>query len=675
MAMDLDFRGRVNNTKVPHGSGFDAVLEAVVNSIQAVDEKQNHPYIYVELISNNQTIDDKADTRITGFRIIDNGNGFTDENYCSFKKVDSTFKLSLGCKGIGRLSWLKVFSNVNVDSVYVQGNNKFRRQFSFNLDSEGVSGGESPSKTDSPIQTVITMVGCQKQYSKGIQLGIKAIASKILEHCIAYFLHSQKMPEILVKSDEKTESVNDLFKRIEETTKTESLHYLEYKFDVVHARFKNITGKSGISFCANNLEVKTMEDFNIVTIDEDDHEFRYRCFVYSSLLDDRVYASRDGFDLGDRDRTIIDPDIPSIKEILDKIRPLCEAYLDPYSSKYKAMCSEKLKKFVESDKGKMFSAVLKYDPTIFSSITPNVSDEYLYRICSERQSKLEAEIIFHPEQRTNALPIDDHEALDERFTKISILQKDQLAKLVTHRGLILSTYSERLGAIKRLYSGDSVKFEYELESVIHDLILPRGTDAKKQPVLDSCNLWILDERLYYYAFQGAYSDKKICSISTSVSKLRPDIVIFGDIDDARVAKSICIIELKRPQRKDKNIIDQIYDYIDAIMNEKIINYCGEAISVTQETSFYCYAICNISSHDVDNIAKRNHMKPQFGGRGYYMWNSDYNCSMDLIDHHRVFSDAKLRNEIFFSTIGFTVTSDAVIVEKGEKLTIRLNDEE
>lgn len=672
--MDLDFRGRVNNTKVPHGSGFDAVLEAVVNSIQAVDKKQDSPYIHIEMISNKQTLDDKAGTNITGFRIIDNGNGFTDENYYSFKKVDSTFKLSLGCKGIGRLSWLKVFSNVNVDSVYVQGNNKYRRQFSFNLDSEGVDGGDSPLRTDSPIQTVITMMGCQKQYLKGIQLGIKAIASRILEHCIAYFLHSQKMPEILVKYEEKTESVNDLFKRVEETTKTESVSYLDYKFDVVHARFKNITGKSGISFCANNLEVKTMEDFNIVTIDEDDHEFRYRCFVYSTLLDDKVYASRDGFDLGDKNRTIIDPDIPSIKEILDRIRPLCENYLDPYSSKYKSLCSGRLKSFVESDKGKMFSAVLKYDPTIVSSVTPNVSDEDLYRICSERQSKIEAEIIFHPKQKHGALPIDDSEAIDEQFKKITILQKDQLTKLVTHRGLILSTYAERLEAINRLYSNDSGQFEYELESVIHDLILPRGTDAKKQPVIDSCNLWILDERLYYYSFQGAYSDKRICDISTSISKLRPDIVLFGDIDDERVAKSICIIELKRPQRSDKNIIDQIYDYIDAIMKEKMTDYRGEPISITPSTSFYCYAICNISSQDMDNIAKRNHMKPQFGGRGYYMWNSDYNCSMDLIDHHRVFSDAKLRNEIFFSTIGFTVTSDAVIVEKGEKLTVKLNDE-
>lgn len=140
------------------------------------------------------------------------------------------------------------------------------------------------------------------------------------------------------------------------------------------------------------------------------------------------------------------------------------------------------------------------------------------------------------------------------------------------------------------------------------------------------------------------------------------------------AKSICIIELKRPGRKDTNIIDQIYDYIDALKHSKIPNYRGEKVSITDRTIFYCYAICNTAVDDIKTLASRNLMKPMFGDRGFFNWNSEYNCSIDLIDHHKIFADAKIRNKVFFSIIGMDISSDAVEVQKGPQLMINLNSE-
>ena len=205
--MELDFRGRVNNTNVPNGSGLDTVLEAVVNSIQAMDVDSENPCIKIRLISNQKTLDGKESSHVTGFIIEDNGVGFTDVNYQSFRKVDSMHKFNLGCKGIGRLSWLKVFDNVTIDSVYFQDGKKYRRQFSFSLDADGVYGGDKPEPSSLPIRTIISLENCKSTYSNSIQSGPKALATKIFDHCIAYFLHGKKQPIIRIEGSDETEIV------------------------------------------------------------------------------------------------------------------------------------------------------------------------------------------------------------------------------------------------------------------------------------------------------------------------------------------------------------------------------------------------------------------------------------------------------------------------------------
>ncbi len=675
MPMELDFRGRVNNTKVPNGSGLDTVFEAVVNSIQAMDPECQNPRIDITPTSCQNTFDGSVSSFVTGFIIWDNGVGFTDENYKSFRKVDSPHKFDLGCKGIGRLSWLKVFSDVSVDSVFIQNSVKYRRQFSFNLDSDGVYGGDHLEETDLPVGTTIKLEHCLPQYQKSIQFTPKTIASKIFDHCLAYFLHGEKHPIIRVLGSEEPEIVNDIYDSIKDRIVYDnSTEIAGHHFDVYHVRFHTLTGFNGISFCANNLHVKNIEKIDRSLVDSDGQEFRYVCFVYSSLLDNHVNASRDDFDLGKDSRLITDLESPSIKEIMDVIRPKCDEFLKPYSAAYQKRCFNRLKQFTESDAGKMFTAVVKYDPKLISEIKPDMKDTEIFQKCSESQSRLESEIIFDP-KRIKGNPIDDSSAVEEHYLKVKDLQKDQLTRLITHRGLILSIYDERLEAIKTEFINDKVKFEYELESVIHDLILPRGTDRKKRATLETCNLWIIDERLEYYAYYGAYSDKRLCDISENESKLRPDVFIFGDVTEEMEAKSICIIEFKRPNRKDRDIINQIYDYIDAMRHSKIPNYRGEAVSITNNTIFYCYAICNTIDDEIKTLANRNQMKPQFGDRGYFVWNGEYSCSMDLIDHHKVFSDAKMRNKIFFSTIGLDVSSDLIRVQKGPPIKVDLNPEE
>ena len=134
--MHNDLNGRLRNTNLPYSKGLMPLFEAVINSIESIEdrsliEQQSLSNYYIRLeIERVEQLDfgikpgARPESEITGFRIIDNGVGFTDENWESFRTLDSSHKLEKGCKGIGRLMWLKAFNNVTVYSTYQENGEK-----------------------------------------------------------------------------------------------------------------------------------------------------------------------------------------------------------------------------------------------------------------------------------------------------------------------------------------------------------------------------------------------------------------------------------------------------------------------------------------------------------------------------------------------------------------------
>ena len=95
------------------------LFEAVTNSLEAnantidisidVDDSQL-------LLRLPNSENERQFYKISGFTVTDNGDGFTPENIQSFKTLYSDAKRNLGCKGVGRLTWLKVFKKVKIES-------------------------------------------------------------------------------------------------------------------------------------------------------------------------------------------------------------------------------------------------------------------------------------------------------------------------------------------------------------------------------------------------------------------------------------------------------------------------------------------------------------------------------------------------------------------------------
>lgn len=128
--MSSNLHGRVKNTALQVSHGLMPLFEAVVNSIHSLEDanKMMNGSITVEIVRNSHPPLTLADTKkkpgpealaeITSFRITDNGIGFTDIHWESFQILDSPLKADRGCRGIGRILWLKAFSSAKISSVF-----------------------------------------------------------------------------------------------------------------------------------------------------------------------------------------------------------------------------------------------------------------------------------------------------------------------------------------------------------------------------------------------------------------------------------------------------------------------------------------------------------------------------------------------------------------------------
>lgn len=148
--MKTDLTGRIRNTHLPYSKGLLPVLEAVVNSIHAIEEKgkitdDDYIDITVRRLETLPFTEGRKGRPILGdicdIVIQDSGIGFNDENFSAFQTLDTNHKEHLGGRGIGRLMWLKVFDSARITSNYQNGAAKACRKFTFQLP-DGVAEGD-----------------------------------------------------------------------------------------------------------------------------------------------------------------------------------------------------------------------------------------------------------------------------------------------------------------------------------------------------------------------------------------------------------------------------------------------------------------------------------------------------------------------------------------------------
>ena len=197
LTMDLktSLSGRLRNTSLPKTSALFPLFEAIVNSIHAIDERVEQDSsislddctITIKVIRSSQlSTDNSRKPEIIGFKIIDNGIGFNEKNFNSFLTLDSEYKAAKGCKGIGRLLWLKAFSSVRIISSFLENSTYYKRCFSFSKN--GLSNDTIDEYSQSEYKTEVELNHILSEYSASIPKTAEKLADKIIDHCFWYFL-------------------------------------------------------------------------------------------------------------------------------------------------------------------------------------------------------------------------------------------------------------------------------------------------------------------------------------------------------------------------------------------------------------------------------------------------------------------------------------------------------
>ncbi|WP_459554709.1 ATP-binding protein [Lacunimicrobium album] len=672
MPMQTDVAGRVRNVMLPASKPLLPLYEAIVNSIQAIEDV-GHSYGLIEIVvlrdkSNlfAESEKDRSLGAIIGFEVIDNGIGFTDRNFEAFSTADTTFKAARGGKGVGRFLWLVAFDQVEIKSIYREDIVTQCRQFSFLAEDDGIKNMAVTATDASTTKTSVKLLGYNARYQKACPKRLDTIASHIIEHCLEFFL-SSSCPVIILKEDSSTESINlNLHFNKEMVSNTTSDEFLVKGeiFYVNHVRLHHTHTTDHLAhYCAHDRAVTATKlsgripNLSRVLEAEDGRRFYYACYVEGDFLDASVNTERTAFN--------IQPDIASGElfpsneinwnDITTATEKLVRQYLQPYTDPIKIKKAQRINKYLATD-GPMYRPIMKYVDAKIELIDPDIDDETLDVKLYEAYHDLQVELKKEGKELLASesdlgVGLDEYkQRLESYFDKITDINMADLARYVCHRRAVLDFLHKQL--TKREDSS------YPMEDRVHSIIFPMGATSD-EVLLDGHNLWIIDEKLAYHAFLA--SDKQLRTLPpvNTPSQKEPDIIVF-ETACAFVASTdppypaVVIVEFKKAMRNDysmkKNPFVQVREYITEIQSGSARTPEGRDIPIGKDIPFYCYIVCDMSP-TLDKWAMDFELQKTPDQQGYFGFKRHYNAYFEVISYTKMISDAKKRNAVLFHKLG------------------------
>ena len=676
MALTTSLAGRVRNTSLPKSHALLPLLEAIVNGIQAIDARQvssDEPgRIDIRVHRDAQAELDFGPAGpgrvpmkpIVGFTVADDGVGFTEQNMSSFETLDSDFKADLGCRGVGRLLWLKAFDKVSVRSAYEDDTGKLRgRQFNFSIEREVEHGGNAEGFARPG--TVVSLTNFKEQFQQHSPKGVDAIAREVFEHCIWYFLRPGGAPVMIVADEDDSVSLADLMDEfVDSAMSSSSIEVKGQKFDMLNLRLRTSARNSvpRLYWCAasrvvieENLSGK-VPGLHGKLKDETSGEFVYVCYLTSDFLDERVRSDRTAFDISDRivgQPLVDDLSVDDIRvAVLEEVGAILK---DPLASA-REQGKQRVHDFVAT-RAPRYRPVLAKIEERGITVDPLVKDQDLELQLHRHLQKLESEALVRGQEifaEAETAPAEDYkERLADYLATVSEINKSDLAAYVSRRRSVL----DLLGQLIRAHKGG----KYSREDAIHSLIVPMRTDSN-EATSDGSNLWIIDERLAFHDYLASDKTLKSAPITGSDSTREPDILATRLIDSPVLAAegqrmplpSIVVVEIKRPMRKDasegKNPIEQCLDYVKRIRAGGVLTATGRPIPPTNEPPAFCYIIADLTDRMITRCEMSN-LRRTHDGLGYFGFNEAAKAYIEVISFDGLVNSATERNRAFFDTLG------------------------
>ncbi len=659
--MNINFQGLVDLHTLPTTEPLLPLYEAVVNSIQSINQANitnGNIYIEIEREDPLSLIErENWETDIENIVIHDNGIGFTEDNFKSFNTYASDFKKMLGCKGVGRMIWLKAFDSVKVESTYCEDGNWFHRTFTFDRVNAVSNELRERIEGDAHNSTIITLQNLRSKNKSNTPKKISTIARDLLNHCFIYFVLG-KAPKITISDGTESISVNGLFEKIrKEDISTVEFSIEDKSFKLIH--FKNYNPNSSIhciNLCANDRRVSSTNLQSVFSgvnskFVNTDGSFVYNGYITSDYLDENVNRERTAFNIDETQRSLFSQVTKS--EIVSKATELVFAYLKDELIAYNEKKREKIERFIRNVNPR-YRLLLRRYPECIDNIMISDDEEKLELelFKQEQQYKLKLKEEGKELEKTikgNVNTTDIVKRTTAYAEKLSEMGKSSLAEYILHRKAVLDILEDNLK-----YQDDN---RYAYEESIHQIVFPMQQTSDDVDYT-AHNLWLIDEKLSYHYYLA--SDKKIRSMDPvqSESKNEPDIAIFDSPfaftdESEQPFKNITIIEFKRPGRESygdsENPIQQVIEYMDDFTNGKIKTKDGLTIDGNNNIRFFCYILCDISEK-LKKYIKQYDFQQTPDGQGYYSYSKNYNAYMEIVPYNKMIRDSKKRNKILFDKL-------------------------
>lgn len=659
--MKMNFSGLVNLHTLPKARPLLPLYEAVINSIQSIEEAEITDGKIEIIIERDKQMNlfEQWETDVENIIIIDNGAGFHKKNYNSFDTYATELKIQKGCKGVGRIMWLKAFCNVAVESVFIEMGAKKCRRFLFDAKNAVHGMRVDVVSSEVPRTTKIHLKGLKGQYKTNCPKKLSTIARNILNHCFTYYVLG-KAPKIIVRDEFGSVDIDELYRQnIGGNTKIVDVDLKGIPFQVVHAKnYMNAKEKHTMNLCANNWVVQPVSLSKILgnvsaKLEDSKGEFVYNGYIMSKLLDTHV----------NRERTKIDlPEQPNLVEPIgsDDIVTCMEQVVFEYLKEDIAECNKKKAEIIKDyvfHKNPKYRLLLKNKPELIEELPWVTEEEKLEMELFKQEQKFKLELKLEGKELERELKkgISDYGSyLQKRADyaeKVSDLGKSNLSEYIMHRKAILDILAQNIK-----YK-DQEQQKYAYEKNIHQLIFPMAKTSDDIDYLQH-NLWIIDEKLAYHHYLASDIKLKKIGEMENGSEKEPDILIFDSPfaftdEQEQPYRNITIIEFKRPGREHytdaENPIKQVKEYMDKIVEGKVKAKNGEFLSGAENIRFFCYILCDVDA-SIKKLAKMEDLKQTPDCMGFYKYIDSYQAYLEILPYNKLIQDSKKRNKILFDKL-------------------------
>ena len=653
--MQIDIKGKINEKKLAYSNTLLPLFEAIVNSIQAIEEDSSTKpgIIEIDIIRSTQKsieFEGKEDIpEILDFIIKDNGIGFNEENYESFNYAHSTYKK--GGKGIGRFTWLRAFTIAEIESRFQVDGGWNLRKFNFEPTKKGIENHFLESvNTTKERYTIVKLKGLKEEYRKWCNSKSEDIALKIIEHTFIYFLNNE-CPRILINDLGNQIVVNDLFQLFTKgQVNSQPLQIRDNDFKISFVKLYSSRVDNKIHYCANNREVINdkisieIPELDTLLTDDNLNLFSIAVYVEGEFLDQNVNEERTTINFNKGEMEF--PDQISQDELRKRITDLLQIEFKDEISSLSEIRTQRVKEFVSQHP--RYKQLLKYKSEKLKKIPSTLSEEKMELEIFKIQQELELDV---KKETTTVLKFIDSESdmlefeekHKELYAKVIDVGNAKLTDYVIHRKLVLDLFEKLL---KRKAT----------EKAVHSLIFPLQTLSDEIGFEDH-NLWMLDEKLSYHKYLASDIPFKKIKPVDSDSKDRPDILVFNSpfafTNSPKPYESIVIIEFKRPMRDDynekENPISQVNKYAREIIAGNAKDKHLREFDYRKNTPIYAYIVCDLTKK-LKAFADDAGYRPLPGGDGYFSYNENYNMYVEIMSFDKILKDSNDRNRVLFEKL-------------------------